>query len=77
MEQKDIRKFRRDLDISQTAFWDRINISLTYGHIFETCKKIMPPRIKHLFELVYGDEPLMYLAKLRQETLAELLQRGK
>lgn len=77
MEQKEIRKFRRTLDVSQTAFWDRLDVSLTYGHIFETCKKVMPPRILHLFELIYGDAPLTYLAKLRHETLEELLQRGK
>lgn len=77
VEQKDIRKMRRDTEISQTEYWGRIYVSLSYGCVIENCSKVIPKRIKLLWNLAYSSNPLYWLAKLRRTTIEQLIKDGK
>lgn len=77
IEQEDIRQLRRGLDESQTVFWAKFGISISFASNIERLKSKVPPLVLGFINLTYGNEPLKKLAELRNTDISTLIKDGK
>ena len=68
--------FRRNMELNQADFWDKIGVGQSGGCRYESGRN-MPKPTSMLVDLAYGKNPLKELARLRGVTVAQLVEGGK
>lgn len=69
----DYRQFRRNLDLNQSEFWNRLGLTQSAGSRYEGGRAVHPSVVL-LFDLAYGKNPLKALAKLRGVDISILME---
>lgn len=69
----DYRQFRRNLNLSQAEFWNKLGVTQSGGSRYESGREVPKPTAM-LFELAHGKNPLKALAKLRGVDISILME---
>ena len=66
MDNKAVRRLRRDAGLNQARFWTRLGITQSGGSRYEVGSRRIPLHVALLVTLVYGRDPMKTLRKLRE-----------